>query len=95
VRQTSFWFRDLQAQIDELLVADAIDSVKLRDLAVQLGRADAEREIARFESEAGVREILTAEQATAFRERRRRQWNEGRGADVSIPGPPQEAPPRP
>ncbi len=95
MRQTAFSFRDLQAQIDDLLVADAIDSVKLKEMAVQLGRADAERELARFESEAGIREILTAEQAAAFRERRRRQWNEGRGADDPVPGPPQEAPPTP
>lgn len=93
VRQTSFRFRDLQAQIDELLLADAIESARLRELAVQLGQADADRELARFESEAGIREILTAEQAAAFRERRRRQWNEGRGPDRELPGPPREAPP--
>jgi Spy/CpxP family protein refolding chaperone len=92
MRQTSFRFRELQAQIDELLLADAIESAKLRDLAVQLGQADADRELARFESEAGIREILTAEQAAAFRERRRRQWNEGRGPEHEQ-GPPLEAPP--
>ena len=89
-------FRDLQAQIDEMLLADTIDAAKLREFAIQLGRADADRELARFESEAGIREILTAEQAAAFRERRRRQWNAGRDAGPDTrESPPRTAPPRP
>lgn len=88
-------FRDLQVQIDEMLLADTIDAAKLRELALQLGRADADRELARFESEAGIREILTAEQAAAFRERRRRQWNEGRDAGPDTRKSPPPASPRP
>lgn len=74
-RQAAMRFRDLQARIDDLLVADAIDSALVRTLASELGAADTERELLRFESEAGMRDILTPEQAAAFRDRRRRQWH--------------------
>lgn len=77
-REANMRFRDIQMQIDDMLLADTLDSEKIRSLATELGRADAERELTRFESEAGIREILTAEQAAAFRERRRRQWSRGR-----------------
>lgn len=95
VRQSSLRFRDLQSQIDELFLGDTIDSARIKELAVDLGRADADRELARFESEAGIREILTAEQAAAFRERRRRQFNGGRSVPTRGPdaAPPQRTTP--
>lgn len=81
-RQAAVRYRDLQSRIDDLLVADVLDAAQLRTLAADLGRADAERELQRFQSEAGIREILTVEQARAFRERRRRQGTSEREADA-------------
>lgn len=92
-RRTAMQFRDLQARIDDQLLAETIDSAQVKDLAAQLGRADAERELVRFESEAGIREILTLQQAEAFRERRRRQWVDGRGGGPEPPEDAAEPPP--
>lgn len=92
-RRTAMQFRDLQARIDDQLLAESIDSAQVKDLAAQLGRADAERELVRFESEAGIREILTSQQAEAFRERRRRQWVDGRDGGSQPPETTTEPPP--
>lgn len=87
MRQSAERFRGLQRDVDDALVADSLDAGRIRALATDLGKADAEREFARFESEAGIRAILTDEQASQFRALRRRGPGAGPGPDVLPPAP--------
>ena len=72
MRELSARFRQTQRAIDDALMADTIDAGLVRRLADEIGRLESERELARFETEAAIREILTPEQAALMRESRGR-----------------------
>ena len=65
-------YRETQRQIDDALLADRVDADRLRRLAGELGRLESDRDLERFETEVGLRAILTPEQAARLRELRRR-----------------------
>lgn len=71
LRDLNFQFRATQRDLDDALLADKIDPAVVRRLAEELGRIEADREMARFETEAGIRQILTPAQAALLRESRR------------------------
>jgi Spy/CpxP family protein refolding chaperone len=74
MRDLASRFRQTQRAIDDALVADALDAELVRRLAGDLGRVEAERELARFENEAAIRQLLTPEQAVVMRDSRRARW---------------------
>jgi Spy/CpxP family protein refolding chaperone len=71
MRGLTMRFRQTQRAIDDALLADKVDADLVRRLAEEIGRIETERETARFEIEAGIRQILTPEQAALLRESRR------------------------
>jgi Spy/CpxP family protein refolding chaperone len=71
LRELNQGLRDAQRAVDDALLADAIDTALVERLAAELGRAEVEREIARFELDAAMISILTPEQAAIVRAARR------------------------
>lgn len=71
LRELNFRARRLQLAIDDALLSDRVDVETVRRLADEQARAEAEREMERFEIEAGIRQILTPEQAAMMNESRR------------------------
>jgi Spy/CpxP family protein refolding chaperone len=70
MRQAASRLRAAQRAIDDALLADRLDPVVVRRLAEELGRAESERAMARFETEAAIRSILTRDQAALLRQSR-------------------------
>jgi Spy/CpxP family protein refolding chaperone len=70
MRDLTFRFRQAQHAIDEAMIVEKLDPERVRHLADDLGRAEADRELERFETEAAIRQILTPEQATLLRQSR-------------------------
>lgn len=59
-------FNETQRAIDDVLLADEIDAARAERLAAELGRIDAEREQLKFDVEAALRGILSADQYRLF-----------------------------
>lgn len=66
-------YRETQRAVDDALLADTIDTALVERLAAELDRAEAARELGRFELELEIRSILTPEQAAMIRERRHKR----------------------
>jgi Spy/CpxP family protein refolding chaperone len=66
VRDLNHRHREAQAAVDDALLQEAMEMPRIEELAAELGRIESERVMRRFEVEAGVRSILTAEQAARF-----------------------------
>jgi Spy/CpxP family protein refolding chaperone len=72
LRELNRTYRETQRRIDDALLADRVDADALRRLAGELGRLESDRDLERFETEVGLRAILTPEQAARLGELRRR-----------------------
>lgn len=70
LRSLAVQLRRTQIAVDDALLADSVDADLVRRLAEQLGQLEADREMARFETELAIRQILTPDQAARMREMR-------------------------